>query len=387
MVSVSCIGKLHAFALAEQLERNNLLHKLYTCYAYQKNTLARRIVKRVDKEKIDPTHINTTLFLAAPVKFWSSQSFIWNDIFDRYVSKKISRSNSSVFIGWSGMSLHSLKSAKEKGMTTILERGSSHILNQNRILQEEYKRFKIEFSIDHRFISKELKEYEKTDFIMVPSHFVYNSFIQEGILPEKLVINPFGSSGYFTPIGVKDRLSKFTVVYLGQLSIRKGLIYLFQALNSLTIPINQFRVIFIGKVEKEIQLAARKYKKSNWEFVGHVDHYRLNSILTSATVGVQPSLEEGLSMVIPQLLSCGIPVIATTNTGASDIIQNGKNGFVIPIRDVDALKSKIEELYTDRILLKEMSDNALEVVKNEFTWEHYGSRYIRFLERIGKSGF
>ena len=57
MVTISCITKFHAFNLAEQLERNALLSRLYTAYASQKHIYVEKFVKRVDKEKISPEKV------------------------------------------------------------------------------------------------------------------------------------------------------------------------------------------------------------------------------------------------------------------------------------------------------------------------------------------
>src|SRR5205823_354978 len=130
-----------------------------------------------------------------------------------------------VFIGWSGMSLAALRRAQHLGMKTIIERGSTHICFQDGILQEEYKRFGQSFAVHPAVIEKELAEYEEADYISVPSGFVKSTFIQRGIPEKKLLINPYGASDFFR-IEKKEtnKHDKFVIVYLGTLSIRKGLV-------------------------------------------------------------------------------------------------------------------------------------------------------------------
>ena len=60
-------------------------------------------------------------------------------------------------------------------------------------------------------------------------------------------------------------------------------------------------------------------------------------------------------MVQAQAMACGLPVICTTNTGGSEIVDDGLNGYIIPIRDTQILMDKIKILYNDRDKLKEMS--------------------------------
>jgi glycosyltransferase involved in cell wall biosynthesis len=384
VVTISCSGKFHAFALAEQMERLGQLNRLYTTYAYQKNKLLAKIVKRVDKENIPAAKISTNNLLAFPIKLAPRSVYLWNDLFDQWVASNITGNSGRVFIGWSGMSLHSVAKAKAKKMTTILERGSSHIVYQNKLLQDEYKNFGIEFSVDPRVIDKELAEYDLADFISVPSHFVRNSFMEMGVHRDKLIMNPYGAGKAFTDDAVlpNKKNEKFTIVYLGTLSIRKGLVYLFKALAELDIPINDFDVWFIGKIEPELATTVEKYKKSNWTFFGQVDHYQLKSYLSKCHVGVQPSVEEGLSMVIPQMMACGVVMIVTPNSGGENIINNGVNGFVVPIRSHKSISGKIEFLYKMPEELDSVGLEAKKSIKSGFLWNDYGNRYLGFLNNL-----
>jgi len=382
MVSISCSTKFHAFALAEQMSRHKHLDKLFTTYAYQKNSLARNFVRRIDKEEIEADKISTNLLYAFSIKLFPSKVHIWNDLFDKWVASRLKRSQSKVFIGWSSMSLHSLYAAKKKRMVTILERGSSHISFQNEILREEYEKFNKDFAIHPEVIAKELKEYEVADYISVPSYFVRDSFIDKGVSREKLIVNPYGASMHFSIAEPTVNKEKFVILYLGKVSIRKGLVYLFEALNSLNIPKDKFEVWFLGSVDKEMEHVLKQNLQDNWRLFGHINHYELKNYLSQCDVGIHPSLEEGLSMVIPQMLLSGIPVIATTNTGAANIIENEKNGYIVAIRDKNAIAERIELLYNDRHKLAELKANAVNIGESQFTWDNYGKRYSDFIETL-----
>jgi glycosyltransferase involved in cell wall biosynthesis len=88
-------------------------------------------------------------------------------------------------------------------------------------------------------------------------------------------------------------------------------------------------------------------------------------------VFVFPSLFEGFGLTIGEALSQGMPVITTPNTGAPDIIQEGVEGFILPIRSVEAIAEKLQLLHNDRELLKYMSDAALAGAKRT-SWDQYG---------------
>ncbi len=383
-VIVSCSTKFHAFALAEQLQRFGVLDTFYTSYAYQKNKRLRRLAKRIDKENIDKKHIRTFSLLSIPIKLFPKLAFFWNSLFDRWVAYQIKRSNADIFIGWSGMSLHALRAAKQKGMITILERGSSHISYQRKLLTEEFQKYNIPTPTNPKVENKELIEYNEVDYISIPSSFVKDSFTKMGVNPDKLIQNPYGTSSHFKRVEPPAESNTFRILYLGSLMIRKGLPYLFEALHKLTIPKNSYEVLFVGNVQDDIKPLAEQSKQDNWQFLGHMDHYSLSQIISSCDVAVHPSLEEGLSMVIPQIMSCGVPVIATTNTGGMDIIEDGKTGIIVPIRDAEAIAKAIEDLYNDVSRLNSMK-HTLSNQNFDLTWDNYGTRYADSLSKMRTS--
>lgn len=380
---VSCSGKFHAFALAEQLQKHGMLAGLYTSYAWQKNRLMRRFAGRVDKENIDSQLIRTNIPLAVLIKT-TRNDFFCNDLFDRWVAQSIARRHADfdIFIGWSGMSLRAIRAAKRQGKIAILERGSSHILYQNEILKAEYAKFGIDFSIDKRVIEKELQEYEECDYISIPSTFVKNSFLEKGVAPEKLAMNPYGASQIFQPENTPRKDDKFRVLYLGSLTVQKGLKYFFEAINLLEIEPKSLEIWFVGSVTDEVKAEIERHKQTNWKFWGHISQHDLPEKITQCDVAVQPSLQEGLSMVIPQMLGCGVPVVATTNTGGMDIIREDETGFIVPIRSPEAIAEKIMFLYKNPEKLAEMKKAAAASVRAGFTWDDYGGRYVSFLKNL-----
>lgn len=383
-VIVSCSSKFHAFAMAEQFEKHGILNKFFTTFASQKNSFFKKFVNRIDLEIISKAKFVTNILLGILFKILPQSPQIWNDIFDRWVAFKIKKnSNFDVFIGWSGMSLFSIRASKRLGKITIVERGSSHILFQNDILNKEYARFSIDFSINQKVIEKELKEYQEADYISIPSNFVKNSFLEMGIDEKKLVLNPYGVSLRNFGGVIKDENfnQKLKLLYLGNLSFRKGIPYLFQALKSLKETGCEIEVHFIGTISPDFELYCSENKMVDWVFHGHIPHHLLKNKLHDFDLAIHPSLEEGLSMVLAQLLASGIPVIATTNTGGTEFIKDSYNGFIVPIRNSEAIKEKIELLHSDRKLLKLLKENAHESVKNGFTWDDYGLRYLNNLKK------
>lgn len=382
MIRVSCSTKFHAFSLSSQLNKRGLLNKFYTLYYSQKDFFFNKFHHRIDKENIDISKVNTyPLYL--PFFYKWKDYHLRAEFFDWLVSRDLKRNKDyKCFIGWSSMSLQSAKQAKKDGKLVLIERGSSHILVQNKILHEEYKKYNIDFEIDKRIIEKELKEYEIADYVVVPSGFVKQSFLDMGFPKEKIFVNNFGSSDFFKPELFIGRKDSFRILYLGGVSIRKGLRYLFEALDLLDIPENKFEFWIIGSISDEMKSFVAAHQKPNWKMFGHINHYDLSKYISQCDVAVQPSVEEGLSMVIPQMLACGVPVIATINTGGADIITDGLNGFIVPIRNPRGIVDCLQLLYNDPKKLSYMKEQSSSFSALNLTWDSYGVRYANFIKSI-----
>ena len=101
---------------------------------------------------------------------------------------------------------------------------------------------------------------------------------------------------------------------------------------------------------------------------------KLYRYYSQGSVFVIASLEEGLALVQAQAMACGLPVIATTNTGAEDLFTDGVEGFIVPIRDPEAIREKVIYLYEHPEVRQEMAQAALQRVKSMGGWNEYGKK-------------
>lgn len=378
-VLISVKGRFHAFDLAKQLQKNNVLYKLNT--TYPKNIVRRWGIKQKKiKSNILLEVLNRYIknYLPSGLK----------NYLNHYINIRQAKSNIKllkdvdVFIGWSGSSLEALIEAKKLGITTILERGSSHYSSQMEMLQDEAKIVGDNFSPNYKPWQRELLEYELADYISVPSKYVEKSFIKKGIPPEKILRNPYGVDlSSFKQVERIDNL--FRVIFVGSLSIRKGAHYLLQAFFELNLSNSE--LLHVGAVKTEMRYYVDKYKRENIKYLGVKPQNELYKYYSQSNVFVIMSIEEGLAMVQPQAMACGLPIICTTNTGGEDLItNNGKEGFVIKVRDVETLKEKLKLLYNDRDKCVKMGESAKNNVKKGFSWDNYGDRYLINLKKIKK---
>ena len=376
-VTISVGGRFHAFYLAQQLLKRRYLKKLITSYPKFE-------VRKygIPKGKVNPIIIKEILerswrrlpnFLG---NIYNPQYLI-SDIFDRLTSNKVEFCN--IFVGFSSFSLHSIRRAKELSAITILERGSSHILYQKQILREEYEKFGLKPNLPHpKIVEKELEEYEETNYISIPSLFVKRTFLKKGIPEEKLIHIPYGVRlEEFRQMPKEDNI--FRIVYAGGMTVQKGIHYLLQAYLELKLPNSE--LLLIGGLTDEIKPFFKKYE-GNYKWIGHKPQRELYKYYSQGSVFVTMSIQDGFGMVISQAMACSLPVICSTNTGGEDIIRDGIDGFVIPIRDVKALKEKITYLYENPDICKAMGQSAKDRVTKGFTWDDYGDKMIKEYERI-----
>ena len=226
-------------------------------------------------------------------------------------------------------------------------------------------------------IKKEIEEYDLADFICVPSEYVKETFIKYGIKKDKIIKIPYGVDlKEFCLVESKKRKdNKFRIISTGSISVRKGSHYLLEAFKELSLP--NLELIFVGSFDPDFKKIIKRYSNiKNIKFIKKQKQELLKKFYNDSDLFVLCSIEEGLAMVQAQAMACGLPVICTTNTGGSEIVDENINGHIIPIKDVQLLKERIKNLYYDRRKLKQMSKSAYKKANNELSWEKYGDRML-----------
>jgi glycosyltransferase involved in cell wall biosynthesis len=104
--------------------------------------------------------------------------------------------------------------------------------------------------------------------------------------------------------------------------------------------------------------------------------------MSMSHVMVLPSVEEGLAYVQGQAMACGCPVVATEHTGARDLFTDGKEGFIVPIRNPNAIAKRLQSLADSPDTRMSMSEAALQRVQSMGGWEQYGERMYRIFSEL-----
>ena len=377
-VAVSVFGRFHAFYLAYQLHRRGYLDRLIT--TYPKFEVVKYGIPKSRTVSLRKYEAINRLWLAAPEKLRTrvDLDFHLHEWFDSSAEKHVPRAI-DLYVGWSGFSERGLLRARAQGACTILRRGSAHIESQRDILREEYEKYGLYPRLPNaRIVEKELREYEMADYISVPSTFAMRTFLSKGFPQTKLLKTSLGVElSEFQPQPKRDRV--FRVVFAGRLDLRKGVQYLLQAFAEL--KLRDAELWLIGSRFDELAPFLDKYRGS-YIHIDHVPQAQLRDHYSQCSVFVLPSIEDGFGIVLPQAMACGLPVVCTTNTAGEDLVTNGVEGFVIPVRDIAALKDKLLYLYENPDIRAEMGASALRRVATGLTWDDIGQQVCRQYSRI-----
>jgi glycosyltransferase involved in cell wall biosynthesis len=300
--------------------------------------------------------------------------------FDDWTARRVGKIDA--LIGISGSALKTGKLLQQRGGVFICDRGSSHQRYQAEIVADEFRRWGLDAPPnDMRDTTREEAIYAMADAITVPSSFARRSFIEQGVPAGKLHTIPYGVRLEAFRKVADPPAGAFNVLFAGHVSLRKGVPYLLQAFQLLRHPRKRLRCV--GEISPEIkQLLDARLPLCDVDFLGAVPQVQLPKLMSESHVMVLPSIEEGLALVQGQALACGCPVLATTNTGSEDLFANGVEGFIVPIRDVDALAGRMQLLADDPSLQRRMSEAALARVQHLGGWHHYGDMWESLLGSI-----
>lgn len=199
--------------------------------------------------------------------------------------------------------------------------------------------------------------------------FAKNKYESAGFLKENIEVKPNFVENKIVASNKKPKT--VTIIYVGRLSKEKGVDFLVDSIIGMNVHLKIF-----GTGPLFNQLSQRKIK--NVEIFGHIEHSEIKRQMLLADLLVLPTFcYEGMPMCILEAFSCALPVIASNIGGISEIVEDGKNGYLFPPKDSIELKNKILILSNNEIKRKEMGKYAQKCFKERYTSE---INYLRLME-------
>jgi glycosyltransferase involved in cell wall biosynthesis len=119
-------------------------------------------------------------------------------------------------------------------------------------------------------------------------------------------------------------------------------------------------------------------------FAGRLSDAALADRFRESHLLAVPSLFEGYGIVYLEAMGFGVPPLATTSGGASELITHGEDGLLVPPDDSDAVAEAIQSLQTDRATLREMGLAARRRYECHPGWDESMAEVRRFLERVAR---
>ncbi len=298
---------------------------------------------------------------------------------DRWIAARLG--DGAVYAAMSGCGLESGRMARRRGMRHVCERGAEHIRQNELLLAAEAERWGIRRTpTDSRMMAIEEAEYAEADVLLVTTPRNIDGFVARGIDPARIRAVPPVLRTFGTP-GAPDRGADFKVLFVGALSLNKGLGYLAEAYARADLPAASLTLIGSPCPETEALLAPLDgravVRTGPLPAAAVFDHMR------SAHVLVIPSMTDGINLTLLEGLACGCTVIVSDLCGGSEFVRDGDNALVVPAGDSDALAQALVRLEEDRDLLRTLSARGLRVKPGGDGPHDYAVRWIDAVTATG----
>ncbi|WP_026259251.1 glycosyltransferase family 4 protein [Uliginosibacterium gangwonense] len=259
------------------------------------------------------------------------------------------------------------KAKKKYGSVVILEWGSKHIEEQQRILNEipEVKKQ------PKYFTDRTVRTYESADYIAIPSEHVERSFVERKIPVKKIFRNPYGVNiSMFHPTKL-DQKDTYDIITVGSWSYQKGSDILVEVCKE-----KKYRLMHVGSLV-DVDFPS----DNNFTHVDRVDQTLLVGYYAKAKIFVLPSRQDGLAMVQLQAIICGLPLVCSEHTGGRDLRSMlFDSRWIIEMREYN--KAELDICIKCALDLANTQTGVrcyVNASSNLLSWDAYGKRYHDFI--------
>ncbi|MBA8878912.1 hypothetical protein FHW16_002630 [Phyllobacterium myrsinacearum] len=283
---------------------------------------------------------------------------------------------------FSGDALEQMQAAKALGMWTAVEQMIAPREVVEELVQAEQLSFpdwagKYEMNrYAQAFAAREKAEWELADVIVCPSEFVRRNVIACGGPSGRCVVVPYGIDSQFKDNKPNRTDGPLRVLTVGEVGLRKGSPYVAEAARLLGSAAH-FRMAGPTILPTEV----RKNLSALVELRGIVPRTDMPEEYRWADVFLLPSVCEGSATAIYEALAAGLPVICTENAGS--VVRDGIDGFIVPVRDSNAIAEALFQLSANAAHRIAMSNHARERAA-DFTVKRYGERLMGVLTSLAR---
>jgi len=330
-------GRFYAFDLARELIKQGTDLTLFTNYP---KTIVQKFGVPPERVVNFLTHgvcsrLVTRIFADRPKGLWEP---MLHRSFGGWAARATAKQEWDVIHCLSGVSEELIRTFAARQTLVSMVRASAHIEAQRTLIEGEQRRAGVRMDTPSDWIvARENREYALAEMIIVLSSFAQRSFLERNVPAEKLRVLPLGSElTRFRPLPdvVEQRCARILtakplrVLTVGSFSFQKGILDLVAMAEALR---GKMSFTFVGSVPAEGR-GLRRQADGLIHFIPKMKQCDLPAVYASADVFVFPTIQDGYAVVLAQAQSSGLPILATTNCAAPDIIDEGQTGWVLPIR-------------------------------------------------------
>lgn len=220
-------------------------------------------------------------------------------------------------------------------------------------------------------------ESQMADSIAVASSYTAQTLVENGVPANKISVIPYGiSTERFKKRTSPPASKQCRAIFIGSMVQRKGLSYLLEAMHMLNN--NAVELVICGRGFSDDRLLTH-YSRANITVKKDLSQAALLQELHNSDVFVFPTLCEGFAHVILEAMASGLPVITTDRCCGPDIIEEGKQGFIIPANNSHELAARLQWAADNKAVLYEMGQAAAER-STQFTWQQFREKINTFYQ-------
>lgn len=307
---------------------------------------------------------------------WASVDAVYRSL-DWKVARSLNPTKTSAVYCYEDGALETFRAAERLGIRRIYDLPIGYWRAARRILSEEAGR-RPEWACTIQGLRDSDEKLERKDNelglaerILVASSFTARTLGECPFPLAPISVIPYGaekSGGHRLPALANQALR---VLFVGSLSQRKGIAEVFESVSAMG---PHAELTMIGrKTGLTCQALDEALTRCRW--IPSLPREKILAEMRGHDVLVFPSLFEGFGLVVTEALSQGLPVITTTHTCGPDVLTEGQDGFIVPIRDPQAIAAKLELLHRDRGRLAAMSEAAHKKAES-LAWADYQRRIV-----------
>ncbi len=302
---------------------------------------------------------------------------------DRRVAQRVGASLTvKAVYAYDDGALATFQAARKRGIRCLYEHPTVYWRTVHRLQQEEaelhpeWRATLGALSDSEAKLARKDEELSLADVVITASTFARESLAPAPTLKAPVRVISYGIAPAESPHPPQKSGGRLRVLFAGALTQAKGLSYLLEAVERLG---SEIEFTMIGRQVSPGVPSSALLSKYHW--IPSLPHPALLQEMSRHDVLVLPSLHEGFGLVMTEAMGQGLVVITTPHTAGPDLIDEGIDGYIVPIRSAEAIEDRLVRLLREPDRLRAMQEAARRKAL-ALTWQDYRLRLVRLAREV-----